>query len=145
MNGSIYKVIFKGGQAEETEFLSLTFKNVITEIPIHIPAQVFSKLKKLSETDNALIPIQNIEEVLRFGEGLPSYKFNYYIVVLITNKQNNKKEGFLIGNVKKLGDILIGIWPFNNEFDSFSPAIILNKLNELIEQPSKFKNICLIF
>ncbi|MFX1357503.1 MAG: hypothetical protein ACFFA8_09450 [Promethearchaeota archaeon] len=145
MSGNIYKVIFKGEQAEEAESLSLTFKNVITEIPIHIPSQIFSNLKKLSETDKDLVHFQNIEEVLRFGEASPTYKFNYYIVILITNKVNNKKEGYLIGNVKKLGDILIGIWPFNDELDSYSSTNILNKFNELIEEPSNFKNICLIF
>ncbi|MFX0057245.1 MAG: hypothetical protein ACFE85_05625 [Candidatus Hodarchaeota archaeon] len=145
MNGSIYKVIFKGDQAEEVEFLSLTFKNVITEKPIHIPTQFFSNLKILSETNQSVINFQNIEEVLSFGETSADYKFNYYIIVLFTNKKDNKKEGFLIGNVKKLGDILIGIWPFNDERHSISPEIILGKFNELVNQPNNFENICLIY
>jgi hypothetical protein len=145
MNGSIYKVIFKGDQIKETEFLSLTFKNIISERPIHIPADFFSNLKILSEKNQNITNFQNIEEVLRFGETSANYKFNYYIIVLFTSKRNNKKEGFLIGNVKKLGDILIGIWPFNNESYSFSREIILDKLNELFNQYNNFKSICLIY
>ena len=145
MNGNIYKVILKGDQADEAEFLSLTFKNIITEKPIHIPNQFFSNLKKLSETNQSIIHFQNIEEVLSFGEGLPNYKFNYYIILLITYKPNNKREGFLIGNAKKLGDILIGIWPFNNDSDVFSSDFILEKFSEILREPSKFENICLIF
>jgi len=144
MNGNIYKVILKGNQAEEADFLSLTFKNVISEKPIHIPAQFFTNLKNLSETNQSIIHFQNIEEVLSFGEGSPNYKFNYYIILLITSKVNNKREGFLIGNVKKLGDILIGIWPFNDESHSFS-SDILERFHEIIREPSKFENISLIF
>jgi len=66
--------------------------------------------------------------------------YNYYFIILFTTK-DDKKKGFLIGNEKKSGDILIGTWPFNDEFSTEKiPEII----NNLVKNFNEYKEICLI-
>ena len=144
MSTIFYKVIFKGIKGDSSESYSLTFKNIIQEKPIHIPSQFFSSLKTLSQKHTSVINFQNIGEVVKIGTSSANYEFNYYIVVLFTSLADGKKEGFLVGNLKKLGDILIGIWPFNQESAPLSSEIILKKLN-LLTEGIKFKDICVIY
>lgn len=144
MSTIFYKVIFKGIKGDSSESYSLTFKNIIQEKPIHIPSQFFSSLKLLSQKHTYVINFQNIGEVVKIGTSSANYEFNYYIVVLFTSLADGKKEGFLVGNLKKLGDILIGIWPFNQESAPLSSEIILKKLN-LLTEGIKFKDICVIY
>lgn len=99
----------------------------------------------MSDTHPSVINFQNIEEVLRIGEATLSYVYNYYIVVLYSIKPDQKKEGFLIGNVKKHGDILIGVWPFNENISSLASELILKKFDDLIRNPQDFDNICIIY
>ena len=115
MNPIFYKVIFRALNEHNASTFSLTFRNIIDLKPISIPSNYFSILKELSKKDKNIINFQNVQEVIKIGDSEQYYNFNYYIVLLFTNLENKKKEGFLIGNVKKLGDILIGIWPFNKE------------------------------
>jgi len=145
MSDLIYKVIFKGSKDSQEEILTLTFKSILRERPINIPSQYFSTIKKLSDTHPSVINFQNIEEVLRIGEATLSYVYNYYIVVLYSIKPDQKKEGFLIGNVKKHGDILIGVWPFNENISSLASELILKKFDDLIRNPQDFDNICIIY
>jgi hypothetical protein len=42
-------------------------------------------------------------------------------------------EGFLIGNAKKLGDILIGVWPFKND-KNITSEIIQKEFSKLAEK-----------
>ena len=146
MSTLYYKVIFKGIKGDSSESYSLTFKNVIDpkKNAINIPSQFFASLRSLSQKQTYVINFQNIREVVKIGDSGDKYNFNYYIVVLFTNLTDGNKEGFLVGNVKKLGDILIGIWPFNQEYDSLSSESILGKLNLLIEG-KKFKDICVVY
>ncbi len=144
MSTIFYKVIFKGIKGDSSESYSLTFKNVIQEKPIHIPSQFFSSLKLLSQKQTSVINFQNIREVVKIGASNANYDFNYYIVVLFTSLTDGEKEGFLVGNLKKLGDILIGIWPFNQESTSISSEPILKKL-KLLTEDNKFKDICVIY
>ncbi|MFX0076157.1 MAG: hypothetical protein ACFE96_11990 [Candidatus Hermodarchaeota archaeon] len=144
MSTIFYKVIFKGIKGESSESYSLTFKNIIREKPIHIPSQFFSSLKSLSQKQTNVINFQNISEVVKIGDSSDKYDFNYYIVVLFTSLADGEKEGFLVGNLKKLGDILIGIWPFNKESNSLSSGLIFDKLNQLTAG-IKFKDICVIY
>ena len=146
MSTLYYKVIFKGIKGDSSESYSLTFKNVIDpkKNAINIPSQFFASLRSLSQKQTYVINFQNIREVVKIGDSDDKYNFNYYIVVLFTNLTDGNKEGFLVGNVKKLGDILIGIWPFNQEYDSLSSESILGKLNLLIEG-KKFKDICVVY
>jgi len=143
MSTIFYKVIFKGLKEESSESYSLTFKNIIQDKPINIPSRFFSSLKLLSQKQTSVINFQNIREVVKIGDSNANLDFNYYIVVLYTSLADGKKEGFLVGNLKKLGDILIGIWPFNQENTSFSSERFLKKL-DLLSDGNKFKNICVI-
>ena len=144
MSTIFYKVIFKGIKGDSSESYSLTFKNIIQDKPINISSQFFSSLKMLSQKQTNVINFQNIREVVKIGASSTNYDFNYYIVVLFTSLADGEKEGFLVGNLKKLGDILIGIWPFNKESTSISSDQILNKLN-LLSEGTKFKDISVIY
>jgi len=144
MSTIFYKVIFKGVKGDSSESYSLTFKNIIQEKPIHIPSQFFSSLKLLSQKQANVVNFQNIGEVVQIGASTSNYDINYYIVVLFTSLADGEKEGFLVGNLKKIGDILIGIWPFNKESASISSKNILKKL-DLLTEGSKFKDISVIY
>lgn len=146
MSSIIYKVIFEGIMDNENRKLRLTFKNILTDNHIKISPQIISELKKnqTSNKNETIRFFQNIEEVIILGKvsSLPSYK-NYLIILSIT-KLNGKKEGFLLANLKKFGDIVIGIWPFNSQFTLLSPEEIIEKLNNLINNPQDYDRICLI-
>lgn len=143
MSTIFYKVIFKGIKGDSSESYSLTFKNIVQDKPINISSQFFSTLKMLSQKQTNVINFQNIREVIKIGTSSTNYDFNYYIVILYTNITDGKKEGFLVGNLKKLGDILIGIWPFNQEDTPISSERILKKLN-LLTNSNNFKDISVI-
>lgn len=143
MSTIFYKVIFKGIKGDSSESYSLTFKNIVQDKPINISSQFFSTLKMLSQKQTNVINFQNIREVVKIGTSSTNYDFNYYIVILYTSITNGKKEGFLVGNLKKLGDILIGIWPFNQDSIQISSEHVLNKL-DLLTNSNKFKDICVI-
>jgi hypothetical protein len=143
MSTIFYKVIFKGIKGDSSESYSLTFKNIVQDKPINISSQFFSTLKMLSQKQTNVINFQNIREVVKIGTSSTNYDFNYYIVILYTSITDGKKEGFLVGNQKKLGDILIGIWPFNQENTPISSEHILKKL-DLLTNGNKFKDICVI-
>jgi len=144
MSAIFSKVIFKGIKGDENESYSLTFKNIISDKPINIPSQYFSSLKILTQKHQNVINFQNIREVIKSGDVTINYNFNYYIVILYTYLSDGKKEGFLIGNVKNLGDILIGIWPFNQQYTQLTSEMILEKLDVLISSEN-FRNICVIY
>lgn len=145
MSSINYKVIFKGELEESEKQFSLTFKHVDLNKPVHIPAQIILELKKLSKISQIVVFFQNIKEVVIIGKTAPLQNYNYYFVILFTNKSDGKKEGYLIGNVKKLGDILIGIWPFNKDLlEESSATKITEKMNDLIKNPHEFNEICLI-
>jgi hypothetical protein len=144
MSTIFYKVIFEGIKGESSDSYSLTFKNIIKEKPIHISSQFFTSLKLLSQKRTNVINFQNIREVVKIGSSSSNYDFNYYIVVLFTSLTDGEKEGFLVGNLKKLGDILIGIWPFNKESTTLSSELILDKIKMLTEG-TKFKDIIVIY
>lgn len=145
MSGIIYKVIFKGTESDQEELLTLTFNSIISDKPLNVSPHYISTIKRLSEKNQNIINFQNIEEVVKIGESSILYSYNYYIVILYTMKSNMKKEGLLIGNVKKFGDILIGIWPFNENVSSLTSDTIVKKLDFLINHPQEFENICIIY
>ncbi|MFX0026693.1 MAG: hypothetical protein ACFE8M_09770 [Candidatus Hermodarchaeota archaeon] len=141
----VYKVIFKGSIENDIKDLSLTFKEISYDVPINIPPKYISMLKKLSQTSQNIINFQNIEEVIRIGESTPGFLINYYIVLLYVTKLNGNKKGFLIGNVKKRGDILLGIWPFTQKSDILTSEEIESIFNDLIAKPQNYSKICLIY
>ncbi|MFX1418624.1 MAG: hypothetical protein ACFE9N_06865, partial [Promethearchaeota archaeon] len=111
---------------------------------LSIPAKFIIELKKKSEKNKQVLNFQNIEEVLIIGNPTFKYSYNYYIVILFTIKSDGKKVGYLIGNVKNLGDIIIGIWPFNISPRDITKEKVLETCNDIIENPNKYSSICLI-
>jgi hypothetical protein len=144
MNSIIYKVIFRALEQFESKNLTLSFRSLKLEKPISLPAKFFEDLEKKSEKDNHFINFQNIEEVLIIGNPILDYSYNYFLVILCTSKLDGKKTGYLIGNVKNLGDIIIGVWPFNKQIKELTEDKVFDLFNEIIENPDKFSSICLI-
>ncbi|MFW9820566.1 MAG: hypothetical protein ACFFE5_13230 [Candidatus Thorarchaeota archaeon] len=143
MNPVIYKVIFRALEQVESRNVTLSFKNLEFSNPIALPNK-FREFRDTRENINQIMNFQNIEEVLIIGNPSVEYSYNYYRVILCTFKADGEKKGFLIGNVKKLGDIIIGVWPFNMSLNNLKREKVLNSFNEIIENPDKFSNICLI-
>ncbi|MHA1106744.1 MAG: hypothetical protein ACTSPN_13670 [Promethearchaeota archaeon] len=127
---------------EETS-LSLTFNNVISNKYINMTHYITS-IKNMSDLYENIINFQNIEEVISMGANSHLLSYNYYIVILVTHK-DEKKEGYLIGNTKKLGDLLIGSWPFSQNRIETQSGKILKRLDEIISNYSNIKKISLIY
>jgi len=144
MESIIYKVIFKAIQQSENKNLTLNFRNVNLENPLIIPSKLLPKLIDLSDKSNEIIFFQNIEEVIVIGNMRPKFVYNYYRVLLFILKSNKEKRGYLISNVKDIGDIIIGVWPFNQKESEITPEIILKKLNDFLNNPKNYSNICVI-
>ena len=142
MDPIIYKVIFKAFEQLENRNLTLSFKDLNVKYPITIPAKLILELKNLSVKNNNVVSFQNIEEVIVVGNVETKLKYNYYLVILFTS--NGENQGHLIGNVKNLGDILIGVWPFNQQLSNMTPEIIHEIYNNIIKNTEKFSDICLI-
>ena len=140
MDKIIYKVVCIGGPKKIERKMNLTFKRVDFSVPVKIPSNFFIDLKKLSELNQNILVFKNIEEVLKLGEKLLSNVVNYYILLF---QIKNKKEGFLIGNSKKEGDIVIGIWPFNKKKE-YSKNQISILFDDMLEKHSEFDKICVI-
>ena len=100
------------------------------------------ELKSLSEKNENVVYFQNIEEVIVVGNVKASFNFNYYLVVLFIS--NGEKQGYLIGNIKNLGDTTIGVWPFNQQLSQMTPETIHKTYNNIINNPENFSKICLI-
>ncbi|NVM38097.1 MAG: hypothetical protein HWN81_21065 [Candidatus Lokiarchaeota archaeon] len=144
MDSIIFKVIFRAQEQFENKNLTLSFKHLAVENPLSIRAKSILELKKLSETNQHIINFQNIEEVLIIGNPEDDIKYNYYLVILFSLKADGKKTGYLIGNIKKLGNVIIGVWPFNIQFKDKTGKKILETYNDIIENPLNYSNICLI-
>ena len=140
----VFKVVFRAFEQFEKKKISLSFQNIDSEKPIEVSSELISKLRNLSETNQDTINFQNIEEVIHIGNPKVNYIFNYYLVILFTFKSSGKKLGYLIGNVKKLGDLLIGIWPFNMKNTTISQENIEERLDDIIKKPPNYDKICLI-
>ena len=143
MSSIFYKVIFEGIKEDSSDSYSLTFKDIFSVNQIQISSQFFSTLRDLSQKESNIVLFQNVKEVILIGD--PSFKIeiNYYIAILYTSLNDGKKEGFLVGNIKNMGDMLIGEWPYNEENESNLKDLYLQKL-DLLTDSSKYKNICVI-
>ena len=144
MNSINFKVIFNGSKEVKNEDLSLTFKKISSTNTIGVSSSIISDLKDLSEKSKDVVVFQNIEEVIEIGNASSRDLYNYYYVLIYTCKSDAKKEGFLIGNVKKKGDVIIGVWPFNKPIVESSSGEFLESFNNLIKNPHEYSNICLI-
>jgi hypothetical protein len=103
----------------------------------------------MSENFDNIINFQNLEEVITIGELKREYSINYYIVILFSMKSEQKRNGFLIANIKKIGDVLIGIWPFKEEIDHINEDhidedYINKKFNDFINNHGDYKNLVII-
>ena len=138
-----YKVIFEGTKEDSSDTYSLTFSDIFNDNQIQISSQFLSTLRDLSQIEPNIVLFQNVKEVILIGD--PSFKIeiNYYIVILSTKLIDGKKEGFLVGNVKNMGNVLLGEWPYNEENVSQSKDFYLQKM-EFLTDSSKYKNICII-
>ncbi|KKK42562.1 hypothetical protein LCGC14_0385740 [marine sediment metagenome] len=143
MDSMFYKIIFKAIENVENENLIMSFKDLDSINPIAIPSEFIKKLRDLSEDLENIIHFQNIEEVLIIGNFVPKYNYNYYLINLF-EKLNGEKQGYLIGNVNKLGDIIIGVWPFNQLLLELTPDVIINTFDEMIKSPNNYRKICII-
>lgn len=139
-----FKVIFRAFEQFEKKNLSLSFLNIISEKRIEIPNNLILKLKHLSEKKKTIINFQNIEEVILLGNPKSNYIFNFYLVILYTLKLKGKQQGYLIGNVKKWGYLIIGVWPFNIELSTITEDDILKNLKDIVNNLTKYSKICLI-
>jgi len=144
MSSIFYKVIFEGIKEDSSDSYSLTFKDIFSDNQIQIPSQFFTILRVSSQKESNVIHFQNIKEVIKIGNPSSKIEINYYIAILYTNLNDGKKEGFLVGNVKNMGDMMIGEWPYNEENVSNSEDLYLQKL-DLLTNSSKFDNICVIY
>lgn len=143
MSSIFYKVIFEGTKEDSSDTYSLTFSDIFNDNNIQISSQFFSTLRDLSHKESNIVLFQNVKEVIIIGD--PSFKIEiiYYIAILYTSLNDGKKEGFLVGNVKNMGNVLLGEWPYNEESVSQSKEYYLQKL-DLLTDNSKYKNICVI-
>jgi len=141
MNTIVYKVIFNGIKEIKEKTFNLSFKGVILDSSFKIPSDFFSELKKLSDLNQNILIFKNIDEVIKLGGDISLDAVYYYNVLLFQLK--NQKEGFLIGNTKKKGDILLGTWPFNKIYED-SKNVISERLNNLLSKHDEYDKICLI-
>ncbi|MFX1365135.1 MAG: hypothetical protein ACFFCE_17910 [Promethearchaeota archaeon] len=144
MDSFIFKVIFRAQEQLETKNLTLSFKSLNFKKPLSIPEVSLLELKKLAELNQEIINFQNIEEILIIGNPAVDYTYNYFLVLLFSKKKEGKKTGYLIGNIKKFGDIMIGVWPFNTQMKGISEQTLLDTVNDIIKNPGNYDNICLI-
>ena len=113
---------------------------------------VYNMLTLLTHTgflwDNILFRGYRKQEVKNpmfiIGNPKVDYIYNYYLVLLFSTKLDEKKTGYLIGNIKKLGDIIIGVWPFNTQINDITGQKILETYNDIIKNPGNYSSICLI-
>lgn len=147
MNSVIFKILLKGTRQDENESIdskTLSFKSILTEDIIKIPSHYISTLKSMSENFDNIISFQNLEEVITIGELSREYSINYYLVILFSMKSEQKRRGFLIANIKKIGDALIGIWPFSEKTERFDEESINKKFNDFITNHDDYKNLVII-
>jgi hypothetical protein len=144
MSSIFYKVIFEGIKEDSSDSYSLTFKDIFSENQEQISSQFFTTLRVSSQKESHVVHFQNIKEVIKIGNPSIKIEINYYIAILYTKLNDGKKEGFLVGNIKNMGDMLIGTWPYNEEDVSNSKDHYLQKL-DLLTNSSKFSNICVIY
>lgn len=146
MSKFYYKIIFKGTAEDQGKKLNLTFSNLPSTSIFRVPSSLIIELKDIMEESKLdspqLINFQNIEEVLILGNSEPE-TYNYFIVILFEPK-GSKKRGYLIGNLKNQGDLVIGYWPFTDDDSEFSEETIITQLEDLIQKPDLFDNIALI-
>ena len=142
MNPVIYKVLFKGNNDYDYKRLVLTFKGLNIDKPIKIPTNFVLDLKKISESASNILIFKNIDDVVKISQDTSSMSFNYHYAIIF--ELNQTREGLLMANIKKEGDILIGKWPFSEQQPDLSDVVLREKLNHILSNYKEYANICLI-
>jgi len=142
MNPVIYKVLFKGNNDYDYKRLVLTFKGLNIDKPIKIPTNFVLDLKKISESVSNILIFKNIDDVVKISQDTLSMSFNYHYAIIF--ELNQTREGLLMANIKKEGDILIGKWPFSEQQPDLSDVVLREKLNHILSNYKEYANICLI-
>ncbi len=137
----VYKIYFKGLNEIDIDELKLTFKEIRRDNPIIIPHEFIEQLKNLSSKKKNIINIQNIDSVHKFNSDDHTDLSNY---VVILNILENRKKGFLTGFKKKSGDILLGIWPFQNYQEDTENENFIEEYRHMVEENQKYEKICII-
>ena len=133
MSAVFFKVIFKGNESEEyfhSDLMTLSFKNLLDSTMIKIPSHYLSSLKTLTEKCENIISIQNLEEVIIIADFSEKLTINYYVAALFLMENKEEKKAFLIANIKKIGDVLVGIWPFFENIDYINEDSINKKFRD---------------
>ncbi|MGV9141739.1 MAG: hypothetical protein ACOC1X_02265 [Promethearchaeota archaeon] len=139
---SFYKVFFKGNQNLEESELNLTFYKLNFQPKLKIPDRLLIKIKELSKSNNNIIIIENINEVIFTGDSTKAPHFKHHRVLLYKNAEN-KKEGLLIAKIDKESDFIIGLWPFNKSEKALKERIT-KRIKFFIDNLNTFKKIALI-
>jgi hypothetical protein len=139
---SFYKVFFKGNQGLEESELNLTFSELNLQPKLKVPDRLLIKIKELSKSNNNIIIIENINEVIFTGDSTKSEIFKHHRVLLYKNAEN-KREGLLIANNGKESDFVIGLWPFNKSEKDLKERIT-KRIKFFIDNLDRFKKITLI-
>ena len=140
-----YKVLFKGLFDSEETVLNLTFEVLYSIDPVKIDPASINKIKEIAVKRENIFFFQNIKEVLQLGKDFQLSNCPYYYILLYTLKSNGTRKGVLIGNVKSIGDVIIGIWPIEfNLKKGFDLNQLLSELNYITTTPNDFINITLI-
>ena len=137
----VYKIYFKGLDEIDIDELKLTFKEIRKDNPIIIPHEFIEQLKNLSSEKNNIINIQNIDSVHKFTSDDHKDLSNF---VVILNILKNRKKGFLTGFKKKSGDVLLGIWPFQNYQEDMDHENFIDEYRHMVEEHLKYEKICII-
>lgn len=142
---NFFKVLFKGALESEENLLNLTFEAISLKEPVRVDSNFINHIKETAEKKSNLLFFQNIEEVLQLGDHPQKNKYNYYYVLLFTNKSDKRRIGVLIGNLKAIGDIIIGIWPIDFKLKKdLNIKAISSELNDIKTSPENFIDITLI-
>lgn len=136
-----FRVIFKG-KNELDSSLSLTFKGINNSPDIKVPSKVIIDLKKLATSQEKIGAIQNIEQVLQKSDFGTAVKF--YYIIIFAKKDNPSKRGYLIGNIKEKGDVLLGVWPFNAKTGELDQSKFNEEIYSLIQEPHLYENILIV-
>jgi len=139
---SFYKVFFKGNQNLEESELNLTFSKLNFQPKLKVSDKLFEKIKELNKSDNNIIIIENINEVIFTGDSAKAERFKHHRILLYKNAEN-KREGLLIANNRKENDLVIGLWPFNKAEKDLKERIT-KRIEFFIDNLDKFKKIVLI-
>lgn len=139
---SFYKVFFKGNQNLEESELNLTFSRLNFQPKLKVPDKFLEKIKELNKSNNNIIIIENINEVIFTGDSAKAELFKHHRILLYKNAEN-KREGLLIANNGKENDFVIGLWPFNKAEIDLKERIT-KRIEFFIDNFDKFKKIVLI-